>query len=98
MNSPIDSVKIQTAAGRFGIRPQSGLTRPTRAHASAMSSVLSVAQSSVYSQSWLNSRSHDGDGCQGPPKPDGEWKFMKPDGTGYATRTPPTRRASNRQP
>ena len=29
--------------------------------------------------------------CQGPPKPDGEWKFMNPDGAGY--RQPPTRPA-----
>ena len=32
--------------------------------------------------------------CQGPPKRN--WEFLKPDGAGYATQSPP-RRASNRQ-
>ncbi len=31
---------------------------------------------------------------QGPPKPDGPWKFMKLDGARYVTESPPTNRRS----
>ena len=30
--------------------------------------------------------------CQGPPKPNGKWKFMKPGGAGYVTPILPARR------
>ena len=32
--------------------------------------------------------------CRAPPKPDGEWRFLKPGGDGYSTPTLPKRRAS----